>query len=154
MVYIIIEYFLALAKNELKLAALPVLKGNVKIESGYMKQFTHWSDACQCEMTFSIFLPERKQRLDADPPVLYYLSGMFNKIFLHWNLNFTKINELFTVDLTSRSKCQINGEDFFNFCGLLNSQYCWKWTNANPMKIFRQPESHPKLLLGSKLSLG
>ena len=79
MVYIIIEYFLALAKNELKLAALPVLKGNVKIESGYMKQFTHWSDACQCEMTFSIFLPERKQRLDADPPVLYYLSGMFHK---------------------------------------------------------------------------
>lgn len=65
-----------IAKNELKMAACPVLKGNVKIESGYMKQFTHWSNACQCEMTFSIFLPERKQRLDADPPVLYYLSGL------------------------------------------------------------------------------
>ena len=36
---------------------------------------------------------------------------------------------------------------------LLNSQYFWKWTNANPMKIFRQPASHPKLLIGSKLSL-
>ena len=93
------------------MVAGPVLKGNIKLESGYMKQFTHWSDACQCEMTFSIFLPERKQRLDADPPVLYYLSGMFNKLFLH----FTKINELFTVDLTSCSKCQINGEDFVNF---------------------------------------
>ena len=38
-----------------------------------------------------------------------------------------------------------------DFWGWLNSQYFWKWTN--PMKIFRQPASHPKLLIGSKLSL-
>ena len=38
-------------------------------------------------------------------------------------------------------------------CWRLNSQYFWKWTNANPMKIFRQSASHPKLLIGSKLSL-
>ena len=31
----------------------------------------------------------------------------------------TKIEEIFTVDLTLYSKCQINGEDFVNFCGLL-----------------------------------
>ena len=31
----------------------------------------------------------------------------------------TKIDELFTVDLTLCSKCQIDGEDFVNFCGLL-----------------------------------
>ena len=30
----------------------------------------------------------------------------------------TKIDELFTVDLTLYSKCQINGEDFFDFSGL------------------------------------
>ena len=30
-----------------------------------------------------------------------------------------KINEIFTVDLTLCSKCQIDGEDFVNFCGLL-----------------------------------
>ena len=35
-----------------------------------------------------------------------------------------------------------------------NSQYIWKWTNANPMKILGQLASHPKLLIGSKLSLG
>ena len=64
------------ARNELKMAACPVLKGNVKLEGGYMKQFSHWSESCQCEMTFSIFLPERKKRMDADPPVLYYLSGL------------------------------------------------------------------------------
>merc|ERR1712038_1292533 len=58
------------------MAACPVLKGNVKLEGGYMKQFSHWSESCQCEMTFSIFLPERKKRMDADPPVLYYLSGL------------------------------------------------------------------------------
>ena len=31
----------------------------------------------------------------------------------------TKIDEIFTVDLTLRSKCQIKGEDFINFCGFL-----------------------------------
>ena len=31
----------------------------------------------------------------------------------------TKINEIFTVDLTLCSKCQIDSEDFINFCGLL-----------------------------------
>jgi hypothetical protein len=31
----------------------------------------------------------------------------------------TKIDEIFPVDLTLCSKCQINGEDFINFCGFL-----------------------------------
>ena len=31
----------------------------------------------------------------------------------------TKIDEIFTVDLTLCSNCQINGEDFVIFCGLL-----------------------------------
>ena len=31
----------------------------------------------------------------------------------------TKFDKIFTVDLILFSKCQINGEDFVNFCGLL-----------------------------------
>ena len=31
----------------------------------------------------------------------------------------TKIDEIFTVDLTLCSKCQIDGGEFVNFCGLL-----------------------------------
>ena len=31
----------------------------------------------------------------------------------------TKIDKIFMVDLTLCSKCQIDGEDFVNFCGLL-----------------------------------
>ena len=31
----------------------------------------------------------------------------------------TKIDEIFTLNLTLCSKCQIDGEDFVNFCGLL-----------------------------------
>ena len=31
----------------------------------------------------------------------------------------TKIGKIFTVNLTVCSKCQIDGEDFINFCGLL-----------------------------------
>jgi hypothetical protein len=30
----------------------------------------------------------------------------------------TKIDEILTIDLTIRSKCQISSEDFGNFCGL------------------------------------
>ena len=31
----------------------------------------------------------------------------------------TKIDKVFTVDLTVCSKCQVEGEDLFKFCGLL-----------------------------------
>ena len=31
----------------------------------------------------------------------------------------TKIDKIFTVDLTLCSKCQMDGEDFTNFCGFL-----------------------------------
>jgi hypothetical protein len=41
-----------------------------------------------------------------------YIKFMFSK-------KTTKIDEIFTVDLTVRSKCQIDGEDFVKFCGLL-----------------------------------
>ena len=34
----------------------------------------------------------------------------------------TKIDKIFTVDLTLCSKCQIDGEDFVNFYGLLKKQ--------------------------------
>ena len=34
----------------------------------------------------------------------------------------TKIDEIFTVDLTLCSKCQIYVEDFVNFSGLLKGQ--------------------------------
>ena len=42
----------------------------------------------------------------------FYFVIMFSK-------KATEIDEIFTVDLTLCSKCQIDGEDFVNFCGLL-----------------------------------
>ena len=41
-----------------------------------------------------------------------FLKFMFSK-------KATKIDEIITVDLTLYSKCQINGEDFIYFRGLL-----------------------------------
>ena len=35
---------------------------------------SHWSEACQCEMTFGLFLPEQAARQPV--PVLWYLSGL------------------------------------------------------------------------------
>ena len=40
----------------------------------------------------------------------------------------TKFDKIFTVDLTLYSKCQIDGEDFFNFCGLLRKHELYQNT--------------------------
>ena len=44
----------------------------------------------------------------------------------------TKNDEIFTVDLTLCSKCQIYGEDFLNFCGLLENMNFIRF-----VKVFR-----------------
>ena len=38
----------------------------------------------------------------------------------------TKNDEIFTIDLTLCSKCQIDGEDFINFCGLLGKHELYR----------------------------
>lgn len=65
-----------ISDSNLGLQKLPTLKGNVRIEGGWMKQLSHWSESCQCEMTFSVFLPDPPSRTSPLPPVLYFLSGL------------------------------------------------------------------------------
>jgi len=65
-----------IADSPFAVAKTPSLKGNVKVEGGKLQQLSHWSDVCQCEMTFSIFLPELKSRTGPPPPVVFYLSGL------------------------------------------------------------------------------
>ena len=44
----------------------------------------------------------------------------------------TKIDEIFTVDLTLCSKCQIDSEDLVNFCGLLRKHVLYyEWFVQN-----------------------
>ena len=56
----------------------------------------------------------------------------------------TKIDEIFTVDLTLCSKCQIDSEDFVNFCGLLR-----KHENCLDFFILKLNEPLQRLLLPS-----
>ena len=53
----------------------------------------------------------------------HMFSRILNFLFLFVKFMFskkaTKIDKIFTVDLTVCSKCQIVGEDFLKFCGLL-----------------------------------
>lgn len=46
----------------------------IKESGGWLKRFVHSSAACQCNMTFSIFLPPQAET--GKVPVLYYLSGL------------------------------------------------------------------------------
>ena len=52
-----------------------------------------------------------ESRLDSCRNLTTYLKFMFSK-------KATKFEKIFTVDLTLCSKCQMDGEDFVNFCGL------------------------------------
>ena len=47
--------------------------------------------------------------------MMFFIKFMFSK-------KATKIDEIFTVNLTVTTYCQIDGEDFINFCGLLRKQ--------------------------------
>ena len=40
----------------------------------------------------------------------------------------TKFDKIFIVNLTLWSKCQIDGEDFVNFCGLVEKQELYDWS--------------------------
>ena len=42
---------------------------------------------------------------------------------------------------------KINGSELHlgNFCSYFNSQYFWKWTNANPMEMFSRAATASKL---------
>ena len=54
----------------------------------------------------------------------------------------TKIDEIFTVDLTVRSKCEFYGEDFVKFCALLRKHEVYPseddLTNSNSFEIKNQ----------------
>lgn len=41
---------------------------------GEQRKYTHYSDALQCDMTFSVFLPSNKE--EKDIPLIWFLSGL------------------------------------------------------------------------------
>lgn len=46
----------------------------IRDSGGWLKRYVHASDTCNCDMTFSIFLPPQAE--NGKVPVLYYLSGL------------------------------------------------------------------------------
>ncbi|MCP4391019.1 MAG: S-formylglutathione hydrolase, partial [Gammaproteobacteria bacterium] len=47
---------------------------SIKESGGYLNRYTHASSSCNCEMTFSVYLPP--QARDERVPALYWLSGL------------------------------------------------------------------------------
>ena len=54
--------------------------------------------------------------LDIPTKSKFYVKNLVKFMF---SKKATKIDEIFTIDLTLCSKCQIDGEDFKDSCGLL-----------------------------------
>ncbi|MBT4088321.1 MAG: S-formylglutathione hydrolase, partial [Deltaproteobacteria bacterium] len=46
----------------------------IKEFGGYLNRYQHQSDVCQCQMTFSVYLPPQAQQQKV--PVVYWLSGL------------------------------------------------------------------------------
>ncbi len=46
----------------------------IKEFGGYLNRYQHQSDCCQCQMTFSVYLPPQAQQEKV--PVVYWLSGL------------------------------------------------------------------------------
>ena len=57
--------------------------------------------------------------------------------------NATKIDKIFTVDLTVTTYCQIDGEDFVNFCGLLRKRELYNAQKYLGMYSHLFPEERP-----------
>lgn len=47
---------------------------SIKEFGGYLNRYTHRSDVCNCEMTFSVYLPPQAE--ESAVPALYWLSGL------------------------------------------------------------------------------
>ena len=47
---------------------------SIKESGGYLNRYTHDSRSCNCEMTFSVYLPPQSR--EARVPALYWLSGL------------------------------------------------------------------------------
>ncbi len=47
---------------------------SIKEFGGFLNRYTHFSDSCQCEMTFSVYLPPQAETQPV--PALYWLSGL------------------------------------------------------------------------------
>lgn len=47
---------------------------SIKEFGGYLNRYTHNSESCQCEMTFSVYLPPQAEL--GNVPALYWLSGL------------------------------------------------------------------------------
>ena len=50
----------------------------------------------------------------------------FPKVKFVFSKKATKIDEILTIDLTLTTQCQIDSEDFVNFCGLLIKHELYK----------------------------
>ena len=63
----------------------------------------------------------------------FNFGGKFEFIKFMFSKKATKIDEIFTVDLTICSKRQIKGEDFVNFRGLLRKYELTQLTSETEM---------------------
>ena len=80
------------------------------------------------------------RRLDFDavscclPSAQCDISVSFLSLKFMFSKKATKIDKIFIVDLTLCSKCQIDGEDFINFCGLLIKHELYHFLNKESLE--------------------
>ncbi|MCO7225961.1 S-formylglutathione hydrolase [Pleionea sp. CnH1-48] len=90
------------------------LLSKIKCFEGHWHRYQHASQSCQCDMTFSIFLPPQSEQ--GKVPVLYWLSGLTcsDENFVqkaHAESIAAELGMAIVVCDTSPRGCNIEGED-------------------------------------------
>ena len=62
-------------------------------------------------------------------------SSGLSKLKFMFSKTATKIDKIFTINLTLCSKCQTDGEDFVNFCGLLRKHELYNFPRYLPLLL-------------------
>ena len=98
-----------------------------------------------------------------DKFLFYFADPLFCNgiLYFYWFCQDTQIGTWTLFSFLSCKKVNINYVKYIfsyfligYFMNFINSQYFWKWTNANPMKFFGQAATASKLYIRLKLSLG
>ena len=110
------------------------VKSMVKILSIYLSfienmNFTKLKRATILEKTRQFCYLTKKNII-----IVYFLKKTMLKFM--FSKKATKIDKIFTIDLTLCSKCQIDSEDFVKFCGLLRKHELF---NLQVLHYFNRP---------------
>ena len=87
------------------------------------------------KQSFTALTPNPKQPKTANIFYNFGITYLYVLVKFIFSKKATKMDKIFTIDLTLYSKCQIDGEDFIHFCGLLRKHKLYQYVSISVLFI-------------------